>query len=67
MSAVAAFHARDQETSAALLRLPVQCGQCSTVCPVGAIVEHTEWRQVLDELETRKKVQMQMHLPLFLP
>lgn len=34
----------------------IECGQCSTVCPVGAIVEHTEWRQVLNELETRKKV-----------
>eukprot|EP00887_Chlorella_sp_A99_P001323 scaffold14.g1323.t1 len=34
----------------------IECGQCSTVCPVGAIVEHTEWRKVLDELETRKKV-----------
>ena len=30
--------------------------QCSSVCPVGAIIEHSEWRQVLDALENKTKV-----------
>jgi NADH-quinone oxidoreductase subunit G len=34
----------------------IECGQCSSVCPVGAIIEHSEWRQVLDALENKTKV-----------
>lgn len=30
--------------------------QCSSVCPTGAIVEHSEWRRVLDALENKTKV-----------
>ena len=36
----------------------IECGQCSSVCPVGAIVEHSEWRQVLDALENKQKVRL---------
>lgn len=34
----------------------IECGQCSSVCPTGAIVEHSEWRRVLDALENKTKV-----------
>ncbi len=32
------------------------CGQCSFVCPVGAIIENPDWRRVLEELEKHEKV-----------
>ncbi|KAL4447934.1 hypothetical protein ABPG75_005153 [Micractinium tetrahymenae] len=34
----------------------IECGQCSSVCPTGAIVEHSEWRRVVDALENKTKV-----------
>lgn len=41
----------------------IECGQCSVICPVGAIVERSEWREVLDELEYGKKVMVAMTAP----
>ncbi|EFN56510.1 hypothetical protein CHLNCDRAFT_34957 [Chlorella variabilis] len=41
----------------------IECGQCSSVCPVGAIVEHSEWRQVLDALENKQKVMVVQTAP----
>lgn len=34
----------------------ISCGQCSAVCPVGAITEASEWRQVMEELDAKRKV-----------
>ena len=41
----------------------IECGQCSSVCPVAAIRERSEWRDVLDELETKRKVMVAMTAP----
>lgn len=34
----------------------IECGQCVSVCPVGALSEHTSWRQVLSLLQSKRKV-----------
>jgi len=34
----------------------INCGQCATVCPVGAITERMDFRKVLHELDIREKV-----------
>lgn len=34
----------------------ISCGQCVSVCPVGALSEATHWRQVLDLLASKRKV-----------
>ncbi|AKI96921.1 NADH-dependent [FeFe] hydrogenase, group A6 [Kosmotoga pacifica] len=34
----------------------INCGQCATVCPVGAITERMEFRRVLEELDRHEKV-----------
>lgn len=34
----------------------ISCGQCASVCPVGAISERPQWRQVLELLESKRKV-----------
>ena len=41
----------------------IECGQCSLICPVGAIVERSEWREVLDELEHGRKIMVAMTAP----
>eukprot|EP00890_Picochlorum_soloecismus_P003486 jgi/Picsp_1/4138/NSC_01647-R1_fe-only len=41
----------------------ISCGQCSAVCPVAAIKERSEWRQVMDELEDKRKVMVAMTAP----
>lgn len=41
----------------------IECGQCASVCPVGAIRERSEWRQVLDELDTKRKVMVAVTAP----
>ena len=41
----------------------IECGQCSLVCPVGAITEHSEWREVLDKLESKRQVMVAMCAP----
>ena len=34
----------------------ISCGQCTVVCPVGALIEAPHWRDVLKTLETRRRV-----------
>ena len=41
----------------------IECGQCSVVCPVAAIKERSEWRAVLDELESKRKIMVAMTAP----
>jgi ferredoxin len=33
----------------------IECGQCVSVCPVNALSERTEWRQVVDLLASKAK------------
>ncbi len=33
----------------------IDCGQCTSVCPVGALTEHEDWRRVLHELDMKRK------------
>jgi NADH dehydrogenase/NADH:ubiquinone oxidoreductase subunit G len=34
----------------------IECGQCVSLCPVGALIERSEWREVLELLHSRGKV-----------
>jgi len=43
--------------------LCTSCGQCSVVCPVGAIVEVQDWRRVLEELDKHDKVMVVQTAP----
>jgi hypothetical protein len=43
--------------------LGIDCGQCTLVCPTGALVEHQDWKRVLRELDSkRKKLIVQVHV-----
>jgi predicted molibdopterin-dependent oxidoreductase YjgC len=39
----------------------IECGQCVSVCPVGALSEKTSWRQVLQLLQSKRKVSLYAH------
>ena len=41
----------------------ISCGQCVSVCPVGALSERTEWREVLDLLQSKRKVGLMVRTP----
>ncbi len=34
----------------------ISCGQCTLVCPVGAIIEAPDWHEVLHTLDSRRRV-----------
>jgi NADP-reducing hydrogenase subunit HndD len=34
----------------------ISCGQCTLVCPVGALVEAPHWHDVLDVLQSRRRI-----------
>ncbi len=34
----------------------ISCGQCTLVCPVGALIEAPQWREVLHTLDSRRRV-----------
>jgi len=34
----------------------ISCGQCVSVCPVGALSERTHWRAVMELLASKHKV-----------
>lgn len=34
----------------------ISCGQCTLVCPVGALVEAPHWREVLHTLDARRRI-----------
>lgn len=34
----------------------ISCGQCTWVCPVGALIEMPHWHEVLDVLDARRRV-----------
>lgn len=38
----------------------ISCGQCVSVCPVGALSESTHWRAVQDALASKRKVRLLM-------
>jgi len=41
----------------------ISCGQCVSVCPVGALSERTEWREVLDLLQSKRKIMVAQTAP----
>ncbi|KAI8475667.1 MAG: iron only hydrogenase large subunit domain-containing protein, partial [Monoraphidium minutum] len=41
----------------------ISCGQCVSVCPVGALSESTHWRQVLELLDSKRKVMVVQTAP----
>jgi ferredoxin len=36
----------------------ISCGQCTLVCPTGALAEQSVWREVLEKLDSRKVTSM---------
>jgi NADH-quinone oxidoreductase subunit G len=41
----------------------ISCGQCTLVCPVGALIEAPAWHEVLDMLDSRTRVTAVMVAP----
>ncbi|WIA24002.1 hypothetical protein OEZ85_013628 [Tetradesmus obliquus] len=52
------YHESDLELSKC-----IECGQCVSVCPVGALSEHTSWRQVLSLLQSKRKIMVAQTAP----
>lgn len=45
----------------------IECGQCVSVCPVGALSERTSWREVLELLQSKRKVMLLVVIVTILP
>eukprot|EP00775_Hariotina_reticulata_P009492 gene9492-9655_t len=41
----------------------IECGQCVSVCPVGALSENTVWREVLAMLQSKRKIMVVQTAP----
>lgn len=41
----------------------ISCGQCVSVCPVGALSEATHWRRVREELASKRRVMVAQTAP----
>eukprot|EP01024_Parvocaulis_polyphysoides_P027104 TRINITY_DN2462_c0_g3_i2.p1 TRINITY_DN2462_c0_g3~~TRINITY_DN2462_c0_g3_i2.p1 ORF type:complete len:401 (-),score=39.57 TRINITY_DN2462_c0_g3_i2:5-1183(-) len=41
----------------------IECGQCTAVCPVNAIHERVEWKDVMELLESKRKVMVVQTAP----
>lgn len=34
----------------------ISCGQCTWICPVGALIEHPDWHRVIDVLDCKRRI-----------
>lgn len=41
----------------------IECGQCVSVCPVGALYEKTDWREVMQLLQSKRKIMVAQTAP----